>query len=780
MYIYDPELGVTDIIDEGRGISNNTVATMIEDTDGDIWLGTYNGITAITDSFKVIGQIYDKDGLIDDECNRWSVASLNDGRLCFGTTVGLSIIDPAVIKERIGSRVRPKIYLTSIRYQDSVITSWDALNAASITGVLLPAHKRNLTLSFAQSSYTTPEESTYEYQLEGHSDEWNYIGNLYDLSLFNMPSGSYRIRIRGVDFRGQPTSNTIVIPVTVQEYFYYKWWFYALCAIPFLVFGALWAFRQRSDKKRLEIEVARRTETISRQADELRELDRVKSRLYTNITHEFRTPLTVIRGMVESVDDDPKAKDLIKRNTDSLLDLVNQMLDLRKLESGNLKLNPVQSDLIRFLQYVGESFRSLASLKLQQFHFLSEQESLLMDFDPDMLARVVSNLLSNAIKFTPEGGDIYLIADRTDDGHDVLIKVRDTGIGIPEEAREKIFERFYQVDDSSTRKGEGTGIGLTLVHEIVKLMAGDIALRSRPGHGSTFTVTLPVRNDAPLSEVEKHQIPELALVPGTAEKINIDASSDRRYANLPRVLIVEDNPDVVHYLGSCLHENYHVTVAMDGQEGIEKAVDGVPDIIISDVMMPLKDGFELCQTLKQDNRTSHIPIILLTARADAESRLKGLSRGADAYLEKPFSKDELEVRMEKLIELRESLRSRYASSVSPSPTDDPGLQIEDAFILEFTNTLNANLSDADFGISEMCDALNIGRTQLHNKITALTGTSTSHYIRRLRLRAAEKLFKDPKHNISEVAYEVGFKDPKYFTKVFKEVYGVTPSEWTEQ
>ncbi|MDX1479503.1 MAG: response regulator, partial [Saprospiraceae bacterium] len=323
-----------------------------------------------------------------------------------------------------------------------------------------------------------------------------------------------------------------------------------------------------------------------------------------------------------------------------------------------------------------------------------------------------------------------------------------------------------------------TGIGLTLVSEMVRLMGGEISVTSRQGHGSTFTVTLPVSHDAPMEEqVLGDEVIDIGS-PVAAVTAADAMTSVEGYASLAEVLVVEDNPDVIHYLTGCLDGSYRLRIAMDGQEGIEKAIGHVPDLVISDVMMPEKNGFELCETLKNHHLTSHIPIILLTARADAESRLKGLSRGADAYLEKPFNKEELLIRIEKLLELRESLRDRYAGSEPPQPTDDPGLQLEDAFIAKVRETLLANLDDPDFGIAEMCQALHIGRTQLHNKITALTGKSTSLYLRQVRLHASRTLLRDPNLNVSEVAYAVGFKDPKYFAKVFKQEYGVTPSEWS--
>jgi len=508
---------------------------------------------------------------------------------------------------------------------------------------------------------------------------------------------------------------------------------------------------------------------------QLQELDELKSRFFTNIAHELRTPLTIISGMANQMQENPeqwsdKGLKMILRNSDSLLNLVNQILDLRKLESGNLQLQLVQGDIIQYLNYIIESFQSLAESKDIQLHFLADEAKLLMDYDPEKFMRIVSNLLSNAIKYTPGGGNVYVQISQNDD--QLQIKVKDTGIGIPADKLPNIFDRFYQVDDSATRQGEGTGIGLALTKELVKLMAGDIQVQSVPEHGSTFTVTLPIRKEA---QLEMEIVTEAqSFAPPTLERSDVISHLEVSDSELPSLLIVEDNPDVVEYLRVCLEGLYHLEVANDGQTGIDKALEMVPDIIISDVMMPEKDGFELCQTLKTDERTSHIPIILLTAKADDESRISGLQRGADAYLPKPFNKQELIIRLEKLLELRKLLQERYGGM--DFVTKNSTTPQEDEFILKVRKAVEDNLDDEDFGVMQLCRAVNLSRAQLHNKIKALTGRSTSNYIRTIRLHHARELLHNPNLNISQVAYEVGFRDPKYFSKTFAEEFGKLPNE----
>ena len=344
-------------------------------------------------------------------------------------------------------------------------------------------------------------------------------------------------------------------------------------------------------------------------------------------------------------------------------------------------------------------------------------------------------------------------------------------MGIPEENLSRIFDRFYQVDDSMTRQGEGTGIGLTLVAEFVKLMHGEIEVKSKLGQGTTFQIRLPITRNAPINKIHVNNNRPIHTSQ-TAMPI-FNQNDLEKYV----VLIVEDNPDVIHYLGNLLQDKFTLLIASNGQDGIDRAMKEVPDLIISDVMMPIKDGYQLCDTLKNDMRTSHIPIILLTARADIDSKLQGLRRGADAYLPKPFHQDELMIRIDALIKMRLKLQERYSHLETPAPTSDPTLKLEDQFISNLNKILAGHLGDEDYDIQQFCEDLHISRSQLHKKLRALTGMPTSHYIRNYKLIAAESMLLNPELNISEVAYQVGFKSPKYFTKLFKEKNGLSPTDW---
>ncbi len=771
--IYDPSDGSIKTIDETKGLSNNTVATLLEDDDSVIWAGTYNGITLLSPEGMVLGKIFKQDGLAGDECNRWSAMKMADGRLVFGSVAGLSFIDPKLLKKRIQEGIPPQIYLTGLsnEVQGRSLMPIDLLSKFKQNeGITVPAANRNLKINFALSNYIAPERSTFAYKMEGHDKDWNYIGNQRQLSLNALPPGKYNILIKGADGWGRWSEPPIVIPVNVKEFFYKTWWAFCLYG---LVILSVFYFVRSNQIRHLREEAEKK---------HLQEIDSVKTKLYTNITHEFRTPLTVISGMADMIEKPANAKELIKRNSEGLLGLVNQLLDLAKLESGHLKLELVQADVVPYVQYLLESFQSLAASKNIHLVFLKSADRLVMDFDEKRLAIIISNLLSNAIKFTRQNGNIVL--EILEENNQLLLKVKDNGIGIPPDKLPHIFERFYQVDDSATRRGEGTGIGLTLTRELVELMGGKITVQSLApeGEGTEFTVSLPIHQNA-AKGVANLPAP-LMMAPSFLDEmaaIQIAENPLPPHTDLPLLLLIEDNPDVAIYIKACLQGRYAIEWAENGAMGIEKALEIIPDIIISDVMMPEKDGFEVCQTLKNDERTSHVPIVLLTAKADVPSRLEGLGVGADAYLSKPFLKEELFIRLEKLVELRRRLQEKYAGKdfvsfatetpapVMPSP--------DDAFLKRATTFILDHLDNAEFGNVELARKMNMSESSLNRKMKALTDKTLSLFIRSVRLQQGKILLLTTDMIISEIAYSAGFNDPAYFSRIFSQEFGAAPSKF---
>jgi signal transduction histidine kinase/DNA-binding response OmpR family regulator len=545
------------------------------------------------------------------------------------------------------------------------------------------------------------------------------------------------------------------------------------------------AYRQRQnerEKQRARFE----KEQEHAEAMRLKELNDFKNKFFANITHEFRTPLTVILGLTEQTGQGTwKEKDkTIHRNAGHVLRLINRILDLSKLESGNLKLDLIQADIVSYIKYLMESLRSYAASKKIEMVFYSEADRLEMDFDEEKIQQIVYNLLSNAVKFTPGGGKVILhLREEELDGQSRLrIKVKDTGIGISEKDLPHIFDRYFSIPppDSiaggdSAFQGEGAGIGLAFVKDLVSLMGGSIEVKSRQGHGSEFDVLLPIsrRMDRvePVYEAVFSEVGEPIAAYGDPQRNDRTGLPDG-----PVLLVVEDNQDIVDYICSLLQDDYIIEVALDGQEGVEKAYEIIPDIIISDVMMPRKDGFELCRELKADERTSHIPIVLLTARAGEDDKMEGLRGGADAYLTKPFKKEELFVRLEKLVELRKRLLEHYSTLAAQGLPEKTEPTLEDAFLAKLKQVVEENISDSELAVHHLYRAVGLSHSQLIRKLKALVDMTPSQFIRSIRLNKARELLRTTKMNVSEIAYDLGFTDPNYFTRIFAEEFGFPPSD----
>ncbi len=548
--------------------------------------------------------------------------------------------------------------------------------------------------------------------------------------------------------------------------------------IEILAFTLGLAYRQRINererfKAHYELE---KSQFIQQQkqaeAQRLREVDELKNRLYTNITHEFRTPLTVIMGMANEIGDE-RVKKLINRNSENLLRLINQILDLSKLESGKMHLHLVQGDIVSYLQYLTESFLSAAEAKQIRLSFYPEVPNLMMDFDEEKIQLIVYNLLSNAIKFTPYGGKIIFHAriQQDGEGQQLQLKVQDSGPGIPAADLPFIFDRFYQVDNPNVTNQGGTGIGLALTKQLIELMGGEITASSEEGQGSLFTFFLPITNIEekleenwkPLSPMEEPQMDSSSVLLDSA----LSLMDDR-----PLLLIIEDNADVIEYIERLLKNDYLVKSVRNGQDGIDEALRVIPDIIISDIMMPGKNGFEVCDFLKKNSRTSHIPIILLTAKTAKEEQVRGLRYGADAFLTKPFHKEELLVRLQKLIELRKKLQAHYLQDDQhqSAPTK------EEQFLATLKKCIVDQLDNSDLSVNDLCRAVQLSHAHLYRKLKALTNLTPVQFIRFIRLKRAKNLLETSSMNISEIAYAVGFSDPNYFSRIYHKEMGITPSE----
>ncbi|MDF1572910.1 MAG: ATP-binding protein [Bacteroidales bacterium] len=527
--------------------------------------------------------------------------------------------------------------------------------------------------------------------------------------------------------------------------------------------------------------ISLRVKIEKKEADRVKALDEARSHLYTNITHEFRTPLTVIKGMTELMREDveewkTRGPEKIEENADLLLRLVNQMLDLAKLEAGAMPVKMTRADIHRFIAYVIELHASAAAAKNIDLVCTPGAGDPVLDFDPDKLMQILSNLLSNALKFTPRKGRIE-VSTSIENGNRYRIRVSDTGPGIPKEEIGFVFDRFYRIDHQEIQYQPGSGLGLSLVQEMVKLLQGEIETESEEGIGTVFTVSLPLTRTHPPAAIDRLESPGYLPADRSARVIDNNPAYQAmvHQDGRPLLLIVEDNIDVCAYLSTLLQQEYAIIVASNGKEGCDQAVKHIPDIIISDIMMPEMDGIEMLDRLKNDVRTSHIPVVMLTAKADIDSRLAGLDCGADAYLTKPFNKNELMVQLRSLISLRKKLHERYASMLEPALSKELDLRHEDAFMLKMREVMLRNLHDESLDVSMLCTEVGMSRTQLYRKFKSLSDKTIHEYLRTLRLFKAKEMLLHTDKTVAEVAYHTGFKNMSHFSKVFTSEFNINPS-----
>ncbi|MBV6441651.1 MAG: response regulator [Haliscomenobacteraceae bacterium CHB4] len=762
------------------GIARN----ILEDDGGFLWIKSPTGVVQFDPLKKRVVRQYSARNWLDNEDlwygSKFSVPmKTRQGEMFFTSPSGVLNFHP---REVSTDTVPPKIALTSLHVLDkTVLPGGDSLLKQHISQtqkIELKHWQNDFAFEFAALHFKSSEENEYAFFLENYDQNWRYAGRNRTAAYTHLGPGRYVFRVKAANSDGVWGE-----PISIEVIIHPPWWAtWRAYLLYFLTVISIFLAIRRYELNR---------QRAKDEAKRLEELDTVKTRLYTNITHEFRTPLTIILGLAEQLKSQASegmktGLDMIRRNGQQLLRLVNQMLDLARVESGHLKLDLEQGDVVNHLQYLLESFQSLAKSKNIRLHFQTNEEKLMMDYDPERLQTVVSNLLSNAIKFTPNSGEVHLKVGQIVENHapKLQLKISDTGPGIAEEKLPYVFDRFYQADDSPTRGAEGTGIGLTLTRELVKLMEGNISVQSVFGKGAEFTVVLPITRTAEKQAVPKARTelghPPEPLPPEKPKAVPAEKSKEKSL-----ILIVEDNPDVTQYLQSCLRYEHRIEVAYDGEQGIEKALELVPDLIISDVMMPRKDGFDVCHTLKTDERTSHIPIILLTAKADIESRLTGLRRGADAYLAKPFHKEELLVRIQNLLEVRRKMHAHYLALAGLKSGDgsavaakaSPDEAMEHAFIQKVRALVEEDFS-TQWQVKQLADKLFVSTSQLHRKLEALTGMHTTEFVRYIRLaKAGELLLAQPDEKISAIAYDVGFENVNEFNRRFKEMFGVSPGEW---
>ncbi|WP_240543584.1 hybrid sensor histidine kinase/response regulator [Spirosoma foliorum] len=720
-----------------EGLANNNIYAVYADQRGKLWLSSDYGIMQFDPVRLTTRTYFVQDGITHNEFNRIAHFQDKAGRLYFGGLNGITFFDPQNFDAEKPPVPLP-IRLVSFRQLDNsrnqLIDKTEEL--VNTNRIVIPPGDQTAVLDFALLNFTDAEKNVYAYQFNGLDNTWTQQTES-SLRLGNLPYGTHTLLIKGQAANGQWSANTLRIEVEVQRPVYLQVWFIVLSIL--LLLAGIWAWlkwriwNHQQEQLRLQSEIKQATaqieedkQLIEQQAYTLLQLDETKSRFFANISHEFRTPLTVILGMAseikryktdELIQRSHRVADLIERNGSNLLRLINQILDLSKLEAGEMHLQPIRADIVSFTRYIAESFHTMGALKAIQVHFQTDAQSLEIDFDKDKLQDILSNLLTNAIKFTPSDGHVYLklTTQETNDsltsrgyyeaiapirqlGESWLsICVRDTGPGIDTDNLPRIFDRFFQqstdaVANQPVAELGGTGIGLSLVRELVMLMQGGLAVRSLPGQGAEFVIQLRQTHQAPLASVSVAK-----TITTSSDRLDVVDSLEEGADDKPLLLLVEDNEDVATYIISCIETDYRISRANNGQAGIDLAIDKIPDLILSDVMMPQKDGFQVCDTLKNDARTSHIPIVLLTARASFSDRVAGLRRGADAYLTKPFQREELTVVLSNLLQSRRVLQRHYSQLVlQPTPPERPAPDGEESLEDQFLRRLRS-LLEPQFG-----------------------------------------------------------------------------------
>jgi len=792
--LYSKEKGIIRYYSEKNGLANNQTLAILEDDERFLWISTTNGLSKFDPEKERFHNFSMKNGFQNNQFTYGAAYKTTKGDLLFGGISGFNIFNPTKIKS--GEYFAPivltdfKIFNKSIRIgnrKNDVLTK-----CISETDQLKLKYDQNsITLDFTSFDYANSLGIQFSYYLEGFEKDWNEPSESRSATYTNLDPGEYTFRVKTVSIDRQESNPGPELKIIVLPPYWETWWFRILIFLTvFGLFYMLITFLLNKEKLKNDLVFERI------KAKKLHELDMMKLRFYTNISHEIRTPLTLILGPLEKMRNnaipEPEIKghlELMHRNATQLHQLINQLLDFRKLETGNLKLVLSRGDLVSYISGIVGSFDKYAEEKEIELKFNSLKKEIITNFDADKVSKIMNNLLSNAFKFTGKGGKISvnlsLVFDSdedepvgsTSDKRMIEITVKDTGIGISDSNLEKIFNRFFQVNEGGSQTG--TGIGLALTKELVKLHNGKIFVVSKPGKGSKFTFQLPFGEFAPTesrelaASVENNEKEQ--AVPVSDEHLGEQFISGQKI-----MLLVDDNSDVRYFIKSHFSASYQVLEAGNGLEGWNLALKTIPDIIISDVMMPDMDGFEFCRKIRKDERTSHIPILLLTALGSREHEIEGLSYGADDYITKPFDVVILQTKVENILSVRQSLKQKYTGEMLLQPRNIRLSSPDERFLQKAIEVVENNIADPDLDIERFASEIGVSRMQLYRKLNALTEMTVKEFIRSIRLKRAAQMLVQKKLNVSEVAYAVGFKDLSHFRKCFRQEFGMSSSEYIEK
>lgn len=794
--VYDPKQDELYEVAVKPNFSEFYILGITEDENKSMWVSAGGELINVTLSVEgKTGKLsfrchtYDeRDGLQSCDFNQRSLKRLHSGEIVVGGLYGLNNFRSDNIKY---NRALPKVMFTGFQLfneevkvgeeYDGQIILKEALNK---TEEVVLGYKQNVfTVLFASDNYVLPEKTRYHYKLDGFNEDWLIsMADQHRVTYTNLAPGSYLLKVKATNSDGYAGTEEATLKIVILPPFWMTPWAYA-CYIFLLIGGLFLAFYavQRRERNKFKI---RQMEQDAQRAEEVNQM---KFRFFTNVSHELRTPLTLIISPLEGMIKETKeAKQLDKlnlmhRNALRLLNLVNQLLDFRKNEMAGLHLSLSEGDIVAYVRNICSSFLILSEKKNVHLTFFTAVESLNMAFDEDKVGKIVMNLLSNAFKFTPDGGRVDVSLEILKGSPETLeIKVSDTGSGVKDEDKERIFERFYQVEhEGESNRSTGSGIGLSLVRDFVTLHGGAVRVFDNVGSGSVFVVDIPVKHSVvnvatPLSQ-EAAEEDAAAL---DTETIEADEDTQPFEKRKPLVLIVDDNEDFITFMRDSLSLYFSVQSAVNGREAWNIIPELMPDLIVSDLMMPEMDGNELCRNVKTDKRTQNIPFVLLTAKQSVENKVEGLTIGADDYVTKPFNMEVLILRMRKLIDL--SSRSKSRNRIDPEPSDIVITSLDEKLIENAIKYVEANISRSDLSVEELSHELGMSRVHLYKKLLQITGKTPIEFIRVIRLKRAAQLLRESQQNVSEIAYQLGFNNPKYFSKYFKDEFGVLPSVYQER
>lgn len=776
-------LSLVEVLGKNDGLINDFICAIEEDPSGDLWISTTTTITKFSPKQTNFINYDREDGVLINSFHIGSSYKDASGKIYFGGSNGMVSFFPQEISERF---TIPEVVLSKLIVNNQVLQVGDQVDGKVILQnsiqntdqIVLDYSQNHLSLSFSANDYLGPDNIVYSYLLKGMKDEWVNLGRLNQISFTGLPWGEYELQIRA-SRNNQDWSPVRSLMIQIQSPPWLSWYAFVI----YLIFmaGILFLFRHISIR---QAKLKAQLQIIQIEKGKEHEINEAKITFFTNISHEFRTPLTLILSPVTELLEQMDFKDsvrekllLVESNAKRMLRLINQLLDFRKSEHGLLKLNKTYSDFIGFAREVFVSFQNMASKKQIEYRFESDVESFMMEYDRNQMEIVLFNLLSNAFKYTKQNGRIE-VKIQVDQDY-LSISVSDNGIGMTPEESEKVFDRFYQVQNAETSNLAGSGIGLAFSKNIVDLHQGEIKIHSSKNEGTTVKIHFPLEEITDQQLLRKsHETADEEF--GSEEILEKSKSlSIERDQKAATILIADDHEDIRKYLRNLLEEEYDILEAEDGLEAFELINKELPDIIISDVMMPKMDGIKLLEAVKSQITTSHIPVILLTARASMTYEVEGLKTGAEDYITKPFNPGIVKTRIGNILENRTKLREYYLNKVRFEPDSQQVNEsdIDAKFIEKAIQLVNENLQDENFGIETMVDKLFMSQSTLFRKIKSLTGLSITAFIRSVRLKNAAQIILQTNMKLSQVAEEVGFNDYKHFKKSFQQQFGCLPSEY---